>query len=830
MSDEHSRDHGTADDNSIGMYLGPYERWNFGAGRPYTLPFVRNNWTYISALAELGSAAEKPHDTLEMIKKLGWLPTFWMDALGGNFVPFVAYNPLRRMPKLKELIGILQKSFVSIVPDLLQAFHGDATPASTTVGPFLEAWLRRVPQSRFRVAFPVAERAMHPQAGSPPKDPVWWPDAGLRRRIGKKRITVIAVIDDGLPFAHRNFRDKTGTRTRVEFCWLQSAAFNPAQKSVLFGREYIRTDIEELIAQHGDDEDALYYKAGATKETEGLGSLLNRQASHGAHVMDLAAGYAPERGRPAPDGTTPDEEPREEIRIIAVQLPNTIAWDTSGFGKDMYMLSAFHYIFHRADILAKGYEVEGLRLVVNFSYGFSGGRHDGETELEAAIDELVCKRRTRKPRDSKYLGPSPTALVLPSGNTFLDRLHAEIVDEDFTRHGNVVEIPWRIQPNDRTSSYLELWFWGEFSPDQPFGFTIALRDPDGNVVSLQDNAGEPKTSLQVGADQGTTVGYGDPGRMYTVLNPQRQVIGQLSADMHRYNTPVAASKTYPPQTGRWRVLVVIAPTEPEDPRLPRAASGKWTIVIQRTIAALIDYPIHCWIQRSADPESLRSGSKQSYFDEWAYERTRYTTEGDLSERDTEGTFVQRFGSLNGLATGRTALVVGGFRLGAGLASPPACARPARYSSAGVLPPEDSAQESYPPPCPSDPREAALWPEKQVDASSMSERSRALPGTIAAGVRSGSLSLVQGTSSAAPFVARRLAERFVEASNREVDKAASENYRPLLDKYGAEAAPGTPISDAPTPRETPAPSCVQDNSLIRARLGKVRVPPHWQPGV
>ena len=47
-----------------------------------------------------------------------------------------------------------------------------------------------------------------------------------------------------------------------------------------------------------------------------------------------------------------DAKPDEEIRIIAVQLPNTIALDTSGFGKDMYMLSAFHYIFHRADIIA----------------------------------------------------------------------------------------------------------------------------------------------------------------------------------------------------------------------------------------------------------------------------------------------------------------------------------------------------------------------------------------------------------------------------------------------------------------------------------------------
>src|SRR5262249_13680720 len=181
----------------------------------------------------------------------------------------------------------------------------------------------------------------------------------------------------------RNFRDSSGMQSRVEFCWLQSAAIREDQESVLFGREYTRQEIDDLIAQFGHDEDALYRKAGAAADTEDLGSLIDRHATHGAHIMDLATGYAPERG----------EDPAEEIRIIAVQLPNTIAWDTSGFGKDMYMLSAFHYIFDRADRIAAGYGIRRPRLVINFSYGFSGGRHDGQMELEQAIDELVKLRR-----------------------------------------------------------------------------------------------------------------------------------------------------------------------------------------------------------------------------------------------------------------------------------------------------------------------------------------------------------------------------------------------------------------------------------------------------
>jgi hypothetical protein len=90
---------------------------------------------------------------------------------------------------------------------------------------------------------------------------------------------------------------------------------------------------------------------------------------------------------------------------------------------------------------------------------------------------------------------------------------------------------------------------------------------------------------------------------------------------------------------------------------------------------------------------------------------------------------------------------------------------------------------------------------------MSDRSKVLPGTVAAGVRSGSLSFLQGTSAAVPFVARQLMKAFVTEKDGPVEKAARDNYRPLLaGEYG-----GNEVER-------------------RARLGTVLVPPHWQPGV
>lgn len=127
------------------------------------------------------------------------------------------------------------------------------------------------------------------------------------------------------------------------------------------------------------------------------------------------------------------------------------------------------------------------------------------------------------------------------------------------------------------------------------------------------------------------------------------------------------------------------------------------------------------------------------------------------------------------------------RPGRGLGSSLRHARPSSYSCAGTL--------DY------------GWPEAEVACSSMSDRSKVLPGTVAAGVRSGSLSFLQGTSVAAPFVARQLMTAFVTEKDGPVEKAARENYRPLLaGEYGG------------------------NNAERRARLGEVLVPPHLQPGV
>ncbi|GLH79180.1 hypothetical protein SSBR45G_40890 [Bradyrhizobium sp. SSBR45G] len=723
--------------NPVQPGLGVYEFWNFGTGRRYALPEQRCPAKYLTALAELRRSDKPTRQQVagKTTRKI-WLPTLWQPrssttaSFVPRFIPFVIGKPERDLN----------------VQDSPSKLHNRLLRGLTQIGHRcgIEAIDKRA--SRFRVGLPVQQAAMREIE---PTEPRWHHDPQLLGRIRqretaeerltgvarKRRITILAVIDDGLPFAHRNFRSSDGRSTRVEFCWLQSAKAD-RRHSVLFGREYTRGDIEDLIASHGDDEDALYHAAGAIEDTEGLASMLARHSTHGAHVMDLASGYARER----------DETPAEEIRIIAVQLPNLLTMDTSGVGKDMYLLSAFHYIFDRADRIAQGYEIDPPRLVVNFSYGYFGGAHDGQVDVEAAIRQLVEQRRALR---------GPTALVIPAGNSFLDRMHARIPEQKLT--GNETQLPWRLQPADRTPNFVELWF--------PEGF-----DPAGYTVEMRDPLGKPRGHLAVVERASKRAKRPNARDRAAIVFDDNRPVGQISVDCHGQN--------------RWRVLIATAPSEPWDDDHLGITPGVWTIVIMRDATAKpLPQAIHCWIQRDTDPDNLRSGARQSYFDDPS--DVRFNDDGSWREEDTPEAFVQRFGSLNGLATIGVSITVAGFRLGAGLGSTLQEIRPARYSCAGLNNGE--------------------LPEARIDCASLSDRALPLPGTVAAGVRSGSRSVLQGTSVAAPFVARQLATTFVTASDTDVQGAEPRNYLPLL------------WSTSPSP-----------DPNLRERLGDLLVRPHWQP--
>jgi subtilase family protein len=236
------------------------------------------------------------------------------------------------------------------------------------------------------------------------------------------RRAIVAVIDDGLAFAHERFRFADGT-TRFKFFWDQDGG--TSTQALGWGREFTSSDINNLLASctHSGivDEDDVYRRAGQ--------HLVGRRTTHGTHIMDVACGLDPE-----------DVTERSPY-LIGVQLPKWVTEETSGALLTALAHAAIAYILSRADQIAAHEGTASLPVVINLSYGTIAGPHDGTGVLEEAIDQWIAGRS------------APLRVVFPAGNHYLARCHASFKLDT----GSVEKLRWRVQPDDKASSLTEIW-------------------------------------------------------------------------------------------------------------------------------------------------------------------------------------------------------------------------------------------------------------------------------------------------------------------------------------------------------------------------------------
>lgn len=659
-------------EDRIDRYAGPYERWVFSEelGRPFAFPAIAGEHSgYYTALLEGASEPESDEETEVR------LPPLWVSrGVPRTITPFAFHEYGMQDPRS------------AVQPDL-------------TVARLLSSVRRTKEQAaeaftpRFRVNFPIA-----PEAWSANYTANAAPSAWIPRPKTARPSAIIAVIDDGLPFAHRAYLDAQ-QNTRISSIWLQSAAARPSE-CVPFGRELVNADIDALRAKHGANDTAIYAdpNAGAVDASlNELGTHLRRHATHGSAVMGMAAGN---------DSRFCDYPLPDDVQIIAVQLPNTIAWDTSGFGKEMYMLSALHYIFERASRIAKHYGVGELPLIVNFSYGWSAGRHDGQSEMEIAIEELLQDRQTVQPS---------TALVMPSGNNFESKMHARFAESDFM--DDRIDIGWQLQPDDLTSSYLELWFPQGFDPT---GYSLDVIPPHG--ISLKH-----PVEIDIARDTGENFRDGDP-RRFVELEIGSENIGQLSADQHRGN--------------RWRLIVALIPTAYTRGQSRKAPAGLWQVTLKRKpeSAKIADKDnILIWLQRDDDPSDLKMLGRQSRLVPlekkgavWRPARdTKAGTRKPTKQYESTLGRVSGYGTINGVASSDRTTRVGGFVQ--------QTLRPCPYSGAGGLQVTSDGA-------------TAIWGQ-HIDVTAPADFSHERYGIPTLGVLSGARTRLPGTSIAAPTVAR-----------------------------------------------------------------------------
>lgn len=410
---------------------------------------------------------------------------------------------------------------------------------------------------------------------------------------------VVAVIDDGLAFAHERFRFSNGD-TRFKYFLNQD---DPAFFALGPGIELTEGQINPLLGQckysNVVDEDQFYRLTGQ--------NLVARRAKHGAHVMDIACGLDPQHaGADSP-------------HLIGVQLPKWVTEETSGAYLTPIAIYSIHYILRRAGQIAS----RPLPVVINLSYGFIAGPHDGTAPLERAIDQLIASRAT------------PLRVVLPSGNHYLARCHSRF---DLPRAATP-DIPgqilhWRVHPDNKAVSFIQIW--------------LPLEAPDGT---------RPQIAVRLVAPNGEKSDLVNPGDVWPSM-------GSPNVRFRVRSISLAGERPH--------IVLALAPTTTMTAGVPTAPSGTWNVEIYNLGSA---FAVEAWVQRGDTPFGYPLWGRQSRFDD-DDQYTRFDLAGRLQEEDTGPSSIRRRGTINPLGTGERAIVVGGFRR--------SDCSPSRYSGAGPV--------------------------------------------------------------------------------------------------------------------------------------------------
>ena len=294
----------------------------------------------------------------------------------------------------------------------------------------------------------------------------------------------------------------------------------------------------------------------------------------------------------------------------------------------------------------------------------------------------------------------PVALVLPSGNSHLSGCHAVVPTGRGTTTLNLV-----LQPDDHTPSSVEFWLPCGAERNGRAPLTLVVTPPSGPAKSMRAVV----------------------GRVVEWLNDDGDILCQV------------ACTRVPAPTSRVLLMVTIGPTASldDDPLVP---CGIWRLTLEDG-GLPADEAVHAWVSRDDSLHGHPRRGRQAYFADGDYVRFDGPDgQGGVRVDDDAGSLVQRGGSQNALATGREPLVVGaarGFADGDDM-SP--------YSAGGPLPA----------PC----RAPAQPSRGGPDVAAVGDHSAVHRGVLAAGSRSGSRVLMDGTSVAAPRVARMLADEMV----------------------------------------------------------------------
>lgn len=386
----------------------------------------------------------------------------------------------------------------------------------------------------------------------PLKDEIGLPDD---REYKHEELTgegvIIGIIDDGCALAHPDFLKPTAAgapvESRILYLWDQGGTGKTAAgwtgPQDFDGLELDQDAINQALNAHktGDrvrEDDVYRY----------LGYGIEEIATHGTHVMDIAAGGG--RSLMGIEGIAPNAD------IIFVQLPRyaieggaTVLW--------RHIQDGARYIFERA-----ASRKDKPPAVVNISYGGYDGPHDGTSQLEKALDELLIE--------------PDRVIVMAAGNGFEARCHAL---KTIASGGGIENLRWIVNPEDPTANDLDAWYEVENEDEEVW---VRLQSPEPDI--------DPDGWIRVGQS-----------RTPITLKSNNKFIGYLE------HLP---SDT---ENGARRVVISLNATdkEAEVGQLARAPSGTWIVSFNNQSNA--DVQLHAWIWRDDAGRSSNARRRQSRF-------------------------------------------------------------------------------------------------------------------------------------------------------------------------------------------------------------------------
>jgi hypothetical protein len=501
---------------------------------------------------------------------------------------------------------------------------------------------------------------------------------------------LLGVLDDGCPFAAAQFlRANASASTRVCAIWDQNQGKQPVKvkdsngNPCLFGQTL--SDFNYGLEYQRDSE--------APRKLLGLDEWMR--------LHWTPTGSIDEDGCYADAGFT-RLKPREShgahvMDVLAGRIPASSrigpspSWSPGNPCTDpacdadvVFVQFPENCIRDATGVWLKAYVLDGIRYILSFA--------DPNNTDQVIIN--VSYGSTTGPHDgTAVLEEAMTALVkefdgsskkpkleivLAAGNSYLSEEHVF-----FIRHNeqpNQVEWTWRLPPDNTVLCFAEIW--------------MDCADADGVTVTLTSPSGSP-----------------------------------LPVDK-----PIRWGKDTV-----WRLEV--GPTVAA-PGIDAEEHGDYSIKLECIHEKA---RIHAYVARTDPNMGVITGAKRSYFVDKKWEQTRSAEAGCTytdGEFDKTGSLVCRYGTLNGIATGKNpnVHVAGGDMLANERKSP--------YSSAG--------------PARGDPYTHRVGP----DYALFCDESYALEGVRAGGNRSGSVFRLIGTSAAAPQLARWVARpKLPQPTNR-----------------------------------------------------------------